>query len=141
MKKRNAVKSAAVLLSAFVCAVFALFLVHSPVFFGGRGYELYAGASSSACILETENPACDKILLGGVSGESVRYDGNRVSELLRRYRAKVLFTEEAGGVINYYCYSPLLGKGIGLYGATVNFHVAAGEKQTAAGTPIIFGGF
>ena len=46
-----------------------------------------------------------------------------------------------GEIVSYYCRSPLLGEGILLNGERVNLHIAAGGGQTAAGTPLIFGGF
>lgn len=130
-----------IVLSSLGCAAFALFLAHAPAFEIGQGYELYCGASSSALVVRTDNPACDKILLGGVKGESVRYRGDCARELISRYRADVLFTEEAGGVTNYYCHSPLFGAGVAIGGYVVNLHLAVGEEQTAAGMPLIFGGF
>ena len=141
MRKKAIAKACAILIASVICAAFALFLIHAPVFETGKNYELYYGASSSASATGTRNPVRDKLLSGCVAGESVRYDGDRAAELMKRYRAKVLFSEEAEGVVNYYCYSPLLGDGIGLCGYAVNLHVAVGSEQTAIGIPIIFGGF
>lgn len=125
---------------AVACALCALVLLHAPVFERGEGYEIYYGASSSALVKTTSSPALDKAL-GGVRGESVRYDGDRREEIEARYRAKLLFTEEVCGVTNYYYHSPLLGEGVEVNGATVNLHVAVSASRTAAGTPLIFGGF
>lgn len=71
----------------------------------------------------------------------MRYTGDRAEELISRFRAKILFTEEAAGVVNYYCYSPLLKNTVLIGGKTVNLHIACSGSETAAGTPVIFGGF
>ena len=125
--------------AVFACAGFAYALTRSPVF-SGRQYEFSAGASSSAGIVRTEEPALYK-LFHAVAGESARFAGDASEELLSRFRAQVLFIEKVCGVVNYYCYSPVLEGGVVLGGKTVNLHIAVGEDVTAAGTPVIFGGF
>ena len=137
----NTIKIAFVALAATVCAAIVFLLTLSPVFPRGEYYELYLGENSSGPCVATENPFLDKLRLGGVRGESVRYAGDRADELLSRYHARVLYEEPACGVMNYYCYSPLLGNSVRLMGYYVNLHIAVSETQTAAGTPIIFGGF
>lgn len=122
------------------CAACAAFR-RAPVFEGGYGYEFYLGESSSAQIVRTPSPALQKLFLCGVRGESVRYEGDVSQELLSRFRAEVVFSEEADGVLNLYCRSPLLREEIALCGHAVNLHIAVGRGQTAAGTPLIFGGF
>lgn len=139
-KIKTTVKSVAAFYGALVLAGFAYVLYRSPVFEKGTGYELYAGASSSACIVSTQNPLFDK-LFTPVAGESVRYAGNRYEEIKERFSAELLFCENVCGVQNYYLYSPLLKSAVTLNGFTVNLHVAVSEEQTAAGTPLIFGGF
>ena len=105
-----------------------------------NGYELYCG-TSSAEIVFTETPALDKLFRLDVRGESARYEGDVSAELMRKFGAKLLFVEEAAGVVNYYLYSEKLPRGVRLNGREVNLHIAVGEGRTAAGTPIIFGGF
>ena len=134
-------KTMFIVLGATLCAAFMLLLMLSPVFPRGERYELYLGASSSARCVETDNPLLDKLRLGGVQGESVYYSGDRAQELFSRYHARVLHRENACGVINYYCYSPLLGPCVRVGEYAVNLHIAVSQTQTAAGTPIIFGGF
>ncbi len=124
---------------AVLCGGAAAILLHAPVFENGKNYELYLSPSSSALTVVSGCPALDKPKFS-VRGESVRYDGDRRDALLERFHAEVLFTEEAAGVINYYCYSPLLGGTVGLCGRAVNLHIAVSNGQTAVGTPLIFGG-
>lgn len=137
----SAAKAAGILIlcAAYVFA-FALF-VHCPVFGSGSGYELYVSDSSSSPIVRTEDPLREKLSLNRIAGESVRYDGNRYEALKEQFSAVLLFTEEACGVTNYYLYSPLLGTPLDLKGHPVNLHIAVTEESTAAGTPLIFGGF
>lgn len=130
-----------VMVLAAVCGAFALLLLHAPVFGGGEGYELYLSPSSSSLVVLSDDPLLDKLLLGETAGESVRYEGNCAQEIADRFRAELLFTETAGGIENYYMYSPMLKGGVELNGYTVNLHIAVSETQTAAGTPLIFGGF
>ena len=121
------------------CLLFVYALLHSPVFQKGERYEFYTGTSSDDIITATS--PLEKLLLTGIKGESVRYDGDRVEELLAHFGARVLFVEEAAGVTNYYCYAPALGNAIVLNGQRVNLHIARSSAKTAAGTPVIFGGF
>ena len=114
-------------------------LLHAPVFERGERYEFYTGTSSEEIVL-ARSPF-EKLFLSGIKGESVRYSGDRAEELIKRFRAKVLFTEEASGITNYYCYSPLLERSVVLSGEKVNLHIAVSADKTAAGTPVIFGGF
>ncbi|MDE7297007.1 MAG: hypothetical protein K2N84_07065 [Clostridia bacterium] len=139
-KLKRMLISIALVLLAGACGVFALLLHHSPVFEKGERYELYYGSSSSRMTVGA-NPIKDKLLSGKVTGESVRLSGDRREELQTRYQAELLFVEEACGVVNYYYYSPVLGGGVRLGEYAVNLHIAVSAEQTAAGTPLIFGGF
>lgn len=83
-----------------------------------------------------------------VKGESVRFalDDARereaiVGEIVEKYDAEILFTEEACGTISFYCYAPALYTGVCVRGMTVNLHIATTEKTCAVGSPIIFDGF
>ncbi len=134
-------KAVFVVALVLLCAFFAICVSRSPVFEEGESYELSYGASSSAQTVRTDSPLFDKLINNTVAGESVRYTGDRYEELKREFQAELLFTENAGGVVNYYLYSPRISGGMKLYGKTVNLHIAVGSEQTAAGTPIIFGGF
>ena len=124
--------------AAFLCAAVFYALCRMPVFAGG-GYELYTGTSSGEIVC-TDTPFWDKLFLP-VTGESARFEGDVHEELLRSLRAEVVFCERTGGVVSYYCRSPLLGSGVLLGGERVNLHIAVGGGRTAAGTPVIFGGF
>lgn len=135
------VKQIGILCCCLLCAACAFFLMLSPVFPQGERYELYKEASSSVPCLETTSPVLEKLRLGKIAGESVRYEGDRVEELISMFRARLLFKEEVCGVENFYLYSPYLGEGVVLNGVHVNLHLSRDGEKTAAGTPLIFGGF
>ena len=132
------------LLFVLLASAAALLLVRgarsAPVFEPGIAYELYTGSSSEE-IVRTGSPFLIKLLRTDIRGESTRYAGDRAEELIASFDASVCFVEEAAGVTNYYCYTPRLGHGIALFGHTVNLHIAVGDGYTAAGTPIVFGGY
>ena len=138
MRILGKIKGIAIIGACIACGAFAYALTRSPVF-DGEGYELYTGMSSAGVIV-TDAPAAVKLTLP-VAGESARWEGDRAAELLERFDAKVLFCEEVCGTRNYYCSSPLLGEGVLLRGVRVNLHIAVSGSRTAAGTPVIFGGF
>ena len=140
MRVSGVLKAISAVALCICCALFVLLLILSPVFAGGSGYELYTCATSSSQIIHTEHPFLEKLTLR-VRGESARYEGDKSAELIEAFRARLLFCEEACGVKNYYLYSPFLGEGVAVNGYTVNLHIAVSGEQTAAGTPLIFGGF
>lgn len=135
----NVVKAFILTAVAAACVAFAYALASSPVFTGGERYEFYKGTSSGEIVL-SRSPY-EKLLLSGVKGESARYTGDRAKEIMERFGAEILFTEEAAGVVNYYCYSPALENAVWIGDKKVNLHVACNGTETAAGTPVIFGGF
>ena len=140
-KFRRAVKFAAVLFACLAAAGALFVLRHAPSFAGAARYTLFLGETSSAEAVVLEGDALPLLLSSEVRGESAVFQGDRAEDLLRAYRARVLFIEEAAGTVSYYCHSPLLGEGLLLNGKAVNLHIAAGRGQTAAGTPLLFGGF
>lgn len=129
------------LLTACVLAVCVF--RYLPVFGQAESYRFYLGASSSARSFASESPLIDKLMAERVAGESAEYRGDRYAELKELFRARLLFREEACGVVNYYLYSPYLGDCVYLNGYAVNLHIAVEKsgERTAAGTPLIFGGY
>lgn len=140
MRVLRGIKLVFILLIACSGVLFTHALSSSPVFEEGIAYELYCG-TSSAEIVVTRTPALTKFLRPDVRGECVRYEGNRYLVLKEQFGAELLFTEEAAGVVNYYLYAEKLGQGVLINGKEVNLHIAVARGQTAAGTPLIFGGF
>ena len=140
-KFKRAVKFAAVLFACLASAGALFVLRHAPSFAGAARYTLFLGETSSAEAVVLEGDALPLLLSSEVRGESAVFQGDRAEDLLRAYRARVLFIEKAADTVSYYCHSPLLGEGLLLNGEEVNLHIAAGRGQTAAGTPLLFGGF
>ena len=81
-------------------------------------------------------------MLKNVTGESTSY-GDRAAAFAQaeKYGAELVFTESAGGVTNYYYYTPRLGGAVLLGGKEVNLHVAVRGRGAAVGSPLIFGGY
>ena len=133
-------KEMLIVLIALLCALFAYALTRLPVFVHGTGYEVYYEQNSSANYARTQHPLAVK-LTHITAGESVRYAGDRYKEIQEQYNGELVFCEEAAGVKNYYLYSPLLGDPVDLGGKLINLHIAVSSRQTAVGTPLIFGGY
>ncbi len=131
----------------------ALFLLPSAAgtrtaFRPGRAYTFYCGSASSQAEIVTcksSDAARYKYFLGGaVAGESTVYAAGEATaaEILASFEAELLFSEEAAGTTSYYAYTPSLGAPVEIGGYAVNLHVAVrAGGETAAGTPLIFGGF
>ena len=132
-------KAVVVTTAVVICLAFVYALYSSPAFSKGERYEFYAGTSSDEIVC-SRSPF-GKLAYPKAKGECAYYTGDRVEELQNEFGAKVLFIEEAAGTINYYCYSPVFENEVALNGYTVNLHIAYNGRSTAAGTPIIFGGY
>ena len=120
----------------------ALYLPKSPAFDETGVYTLYRYSASS---LSTQENLTGGVIFNArsVEGESVMYlsDAFSLSELLEKYDADLLFSEQAGDVICYYAYSPALSYRATLYGVTVNLQIAVENQRITLGTPLIFGSF
>ena len=109
----------------------------------GGERAFYLDSPSSQGLRKTELDFAD---LFRIKGECVRFSTEKseeefLKETLAQYRASVLFAEQAGEVISYYCYADGLGEGILINGQTVNLHIAWKEGEAVLGTPIIFDGY
>lgn len=138
---------AASLLSLF-CLVLLLLpqlLDCRPLFPGADSYLFYARAASSQAVIlsaAAEDASRVKAALADRTGESAFYaHAEDAFAQADRYGARLLFTERAGDVINYYYSAPSLGGGVLLEGRAVNLHIAVRGGGAAIGTPIIFGGY
>lgn len=115
---------------------------------GERTYFL--DSASSQGLRKTELSLAE---LGRVKGECVQfnlktYEGGRyetsekiAQSILDKFQAKLLFTEEVGGIVSYYAYTPLWQDGLFLQGERVNLHIALSQTRCVVGTPVIFGGY
>lgn len=133
-------------IASFACVLFfsAFFWLIGafslPASATSREYYLYD--PSSQATIQTELAPVDLLYVCGESAEYEREDvAEFLEEILKTYRAEILFTEEACGVRSYYCYSPRLGKTTLLKGCAVNLHIACKGSRVKVGTPVIFGGY
>ena len=132
-----------------VCGIFALgFYVKQVVKLEDLQGErmFYLDSASSQSLLQDKISWLD---FPRIRGESVRFslqekEGNGeevLQSIMEKYHAEVLFSEEADGVISYYCYTDEWTDCVVLQGKKVNLHVAVSSLQCVVGAPIIFGGF
>lgn len=138
--------------SAFFVLLLCLALLVIPqvlgeglLFDAGEIYIFYSGSSSSGAqvtLADGENAARVKITVRSLTGESTSYkDASAAFAQAEKYDARLLFTESAGEVRNYYYYSPRLGGAVLLGGRAVNLHIAVRGQGAAVGSPLIFGGY
>lgn len=117
------------------------------VFPAGKNYVFYRGSASSEAKIFSCPPAFAPVykymFSSSLTGESTTYAAGEypAAEIVKNYEAEVLFTETVCGTVNYYCYTEKLGDTVKIGEYAVNLHIAENAAQTAAGTPIIFGGF
>lgn len=116
-----------------------------------KGERMYFLDSASSQGLMKTKLALSEI--GRVRGECVQfdlqsYDGGRyatsgeiVRNILERYKAKTLLTEEVDGIVSYYAYTPLWQDRLFLQGTRINLHIAISKEYCVVGTPVIFGGY
>ena len=112
---------------------------------GEKGYFLYS--ESSQAVIKESFSLKEAFFL---TGQSVRVelefktDKERedwVKGELERWKAVLLFKENADGVVCYYAYCSRLGRGILLNGEFVNLHIAVRGNVATVGSPIVFGGY
>lgn len=139
---RKAMKRLLIFFLAAAVALAVLKLPKAPSFDERGTYTLYRYNASS---LATEERLKGNVIFDArsVKGESVTYFGDAflLSDVLEKYGATLLFSEEVGDVICYYAYSPVLPYRATLYGKTVNLQIATENQRITLGTPLIFGSF
>ena len=139
-------------LAAFAAFVLSLAALLVPQLLGegllfepGAYYIFYAGSAGSDAhitLVGADEAAAAKRGIRSLTGESTAYaDETSAFAAVEKYGAALVFCERAGGVENYYYYSPRLGGAVGLGGRAVNLHVAVAEGRSAVGSPLIFGGY
>ena len=107
---------------------------------GKRTFYLYS-ASSQAVIKEEITPWEICFVKGECVTLAYADKKQTLQEILRLYRAEILFEEKAGGTHSYYCQTQNWAQGIRINGVVVNLHIAFNEEVCAVGAPLIFGGF
>ncbi len=142
---RRCLAAAAAVAAALALLVLPQLADRAPLFTGAETYTFYAGScSSNAQILQSDGggAAALKWRIAGLTGESARYaSAEEAFAQVGRLGGRLRHTESAGGVDNYYYYSPRLGGGVALFGTQINLHVAVRGAGAAVGSPLIFGGY
>ena len=129
----------------FLCALLFVWGTNVDRFSALEGERtFYLHSSSSQALIKRELSLRD---VGKIRGESVAFTREKqteeecLKEILTLYRAEVLFSEQVGETISYYCYTSQWTDGLELDGLFVNLHVAFREEACTVGAPLIFGGF
>jgi len=79
--------------------------------------------------------------LKSIDGESVTFKGTDIGAVIAYLSARVEYTETVENILIYYCYSPLLSKGVDLSGKKVNMQIAYSNGLVSVGTPLLLGGY
>ena len=139
---KNLIKTILALALAVVL-VFAVTLWRGSRFSALKGERVfYLYSASSQAVIKEKITLTDLFF---VKGECVTLpcvdEEKTLQELLRLYKAEILFEEEAGGVHSYYCRTLNWGDKTKINGVFVNLHIAFQEDRCVVGAPLIFGGF
>lgn len=131
---------------ATLAAVFIIFAIAALpkkiCFNGGENYVFYCGTSSADCktVRADKNAKVMRIFLGNVCGEGAEYKELDIKEFLTSVGGKIIFSESAAGIVNYYCSADLPYSTV-LDGTEINLHIAVCENSVKVGSPIIFGSY
>lgn len=118
-----------------VCSLFLSLAFGTVDFYPKRETYYYYERYNSSAVCSSN------VRLALCTGQSVRLEGVEPLELLKEYQATVLKVEKVDGITNYYCHSPLFGRGISIFGEKINLQIAKREDVVLVGTPILFGSF
>lgn len=110
-----------------------------------REYALYSDSSSARftrgeTLADLPFISSETVIIQTGGKETGKEAARRI---LSFYGAEPRITENAGGGVSYYCYSPKIGsaqcKIVG--GEAVNLHIFVKDNEVRAGVPLIFGGY
>jgi hypothetical protein len=128
-------------------AIFSILLVailwfqsQKSVFSGLDGKITYytASRSSNAKMIASGS----RLFVFDRTGESIEIDEKMpANEILKKFNAKLVFSEKTENGVSYYAYSSELKYQTELVGKPINLHIHCENDRTVIGTPIIFGSF
>ncbi len=80
---------------------------------------------------------------GGVSGESVRFNGGDedIDRVIKRLRIDIKQRQEFANITAFYGYSPRLGEGVTVGGEKINIQIVKRGNTVIIGTPLIMGSY
>lgn len=128
---------------AAILIIFAIAALPNKICFdGGENYVFYCGTSSADCktVRANSNAKITRIFLNNVCGEGAEFKELDIDAFLASVGGKIVFSESAAGITNYYCSANLPYSTV-LEGAVINLHIAVRENSVKVGSPIIFGGY
>lgn len=136
------IKLSATVFSAFLIILATAALPQKICFEGGENYVFFCGTSSSDCrtVRADKSAGVMRLVLKDVCGESAEFPDIDLGAFLKKMDGKILFSETAAGITNYYC-SARLPYSVIIDGNVVNLHIAVSERGVKVGSPIIFGGY
>ena len=126
-----------------VLIIFAIAALPKRICFdGGENYVFYCGTSSADCktVRADKNAKILRVFLTDVCGEGAEFKELDIDGFLSSVGGKIIFSESAAGITNYYC-SADLPYSVIIDGAEINLHIAVCENSVKVGSPIIFGGY
>jgi len=117
--------------------IFALLFSINNSLYNPNSNEIYLLKNSSECqIVSRENLTPFSL----ITGESYYLTDNDAIKELKRLNAKVVFTEDIDGNVNYYAYSKDIKRFVRLKGKKVNVHLSVSQK-VKVGIPLIYGAY
>ena len=123
--------------------IFAIAALPQRICFdGGADYVFYCGTSSADCkvVRASGNAKLTRLFLSNVCGEGAEFKELDIDKFLSGVGGKIIFSENAAGITNYYCTADLP-YSVAIDGTVINLHIAVCEGVVKVGTPIIFGGY
>lgn len=144
-------------IGALIAVLFALLFIfcikgmHLSRFSDIEGKRaFFLDSASSQGLQKVELSLMDVIRIKGecVQTDKTTYTGGRylsneelAQEIAQKYRAEIMFFEEACGIVSYYAYTGAWADSVFLYGRKVNLHIAVDADKVTIGTPMVFGGY
>ena len=117
--------------------IFALLISINNSLYNPNSNEIYLLKNSSECQIVSRE---DLTPFSKITGESYYLTDNDVCAELNRLNAKVVFTENIDGNVNYYAYSKDIKPFVRLKGKKVNVHLSVSQK-VKVGIPLIYGAY
>lgn len=126
-----------------VCLGFFWSQNSKPLFYDfSDEFEIYLVSSSSTAVM-VKTDCVDYGFYTDIKGESCRVnvDNVTVEDILKKFDARVVFTETTEECVNYYAYSDNIKYRKTLNGKIINLHVSLSDSSITIGSPMIFGSF
>lgn len=111
---------------------------------GGR-YSLHYqnGEMSDEYSLTLFEAVLSRFGKGGVSGESIRFQGGdeEINKIIKRLRIEIRQSQKFANISTFYGYSARLGEGVTLEGRKINIQIVKKGNTVIVGTPLVLGSY